>query len=66
MEQLVITLIVFLFGFLFVALIANEYEKKGVQSFAWFVVIMLVFSLMVVTIGDAIANYGNSFVSCRG
>lgn len=66
MGQLVVTLICFLFVFLFIAVIANDNRKNGLKYFAWFIVIMLVFSLMVVTIGDAIANYGNSSVSCRG
>ena len=65
MGQLVITLICFLFVFLFIAVIANDNRKNGLKYFAWFIVIMLVFSLMVVTIGDAIVNYGNTPLPCR-
>lgn len=66
MGQLVITLTIFLVFFGLTACIAGVGFNKKVEKFCWIMVVILVVSLMVATIGDAIVNYGNSLVSCRG
>ena len=65
MGQLVITLMLFLAFFGITACIANESFNKNLVKFCCIMVWILVVSLMVVTIGDAIVNYGNTPLPCR-